>query len=408
MGPPLAARDLSPLLALAVSLVASAPRPAVAAPRGVAAEGPRALAERVVVRDLAVNPAARRAEDWRAAVLLFALVRAARGSPAGSTYLGYVRYFFAAREGRRVLRVTSADQAVLALPAAELALADGDLVAPRTVRLAREFFATEPENELGVRDHVGARHRLRPWLPLTRRFTRPAIWVDSLVMAVLTEARLAALQGDPAQLERACEAALVYAEYLQTSSGLFKHAYYYVSDRTAPRGDSCWLRGHAWAMVTLVELIEQVPADHPRRPALVDAFRRAARGLVAAPTAPGGLWPTLLAYDGSPNPAEVSGSLLAGYAIAKGNRLGLVDRGARAAARRAWRGMLDELETARDHSLHLGGASGPTNASLRPGSYTSPLRREARDAAYALAGLLLLASELEPPPERVNKPPDLG
>jgi len=122
----------------------------------------------------------------------------------------------------------------------------------------------------------------------------------------------------------------------------------------------------------------------------------------------GGLWPTLLAHDGVPDPAEVSGSLLAGYALAKGHRLGLVDRGGREAARRARRGMLGERETARDHSLHLGGASGPTHASARPTSYPSPLRREARDAGHALAGLLLLASELEPPPERVNKPPDLG
>jgi len=408
MSPRLPIRELPSLLALAASLVASAPRHAAGAPSGAAIESPRALAEQVVIRHLAVTPPARRASDWRTAIFLFALVRAARGSPAGATYLAYVRDFYAAHEARGARGVSCPDQAVLALAAAELAGDRGEPVGLRTLALARGFFATEPVNELGVRDHVGARHRFRPWLPLTRRFTRPAIWVDSLVMAVLTEARLAALDGDPARLGEVSDAALVYVEHLQAPGGLFKHAYYYVPDVTAPRGEAAWLRGHAWAMLALGELIELLPVEHPRRPALVESFRRGARGLVAARATPGGLWPTLLGHDGARNPAEVSGSLLAGYALAKGHRLGLVEGWALAAARRTWGGMLHELGSGRDHSLHLGGASGPTNPSVRPSSYTSPLRREARDAGHALAGLLLLASELEPPPRRVNKPPDLG
>ena len=352
------------------------------------------VADRVVSAELGETPAERRAWNWETAVLLYAVSRVARDAPSGAAYLRYVADFYESHEREGIGAVTTPDLAVLALPAADLELEHGIVVGRRTVARARAFYATEPRNPLGVLDHVGRRHRFRPWLPRTRRFTRPAIWVDSLFMAVLTEARLAQIDGDSERADRAAANALVYAEVLQSPSGLFKHACFYERDELVPHGSAFWLRGHAWALVTFAELIELAPEGSARRAQLVEVFVRASAGVLAEPRTEGGLWPTLLRYDGRRNPVEVSGSLLAAAALAQGYRLGLLDRAALVAARQAFAAAVAWHGVTRGDTLRLGGMSSATNAARRPLSYTNPLRRERENAGYGLAGLLLVAGEL--------------
>ncbi len=357
-------------------------------------ESPLELADRVVRDELAVRPARHRAWNWETAVLLHALVAVAPAGPRDPLYLSYVQEFYAAHERSGVPATTTPDLAVLALPVVDLQLDRGIVVGRRTLAATRKFFAAEPINPLGVLDHVGRHHRFRPWLPLTRRFTRPAVWVDSLVMAVLTEAHLAQLDGDRERLERVLSAPIVYAAALQSPNGLFKHAFYYTRDERVPHGDAHWLRGHAWALLALVELIEIAPGDSVSRPALINVFVRAATALLAETTAEGGMWPTLIGRTRGAGAVEVAGSLLAAAALARGYRRGLLEVDALVAASATF-ATLPQYIVCRGSRLRIKGMSSATNAARFPVAYTHPLRREKTNAGYGLAGLLLLAAELD-------------
>lgn len=376
--------------ALVLSLSLGAPRLAVARqpglPRGLA------LAERVTRDELSRVPAERRRYDWQAALLLHALVSVARWSDDGPLYLAYVRRFFEVWAARQP-RVTSPDLAAPALAAAELRelfhLDAGDRAIESTLR----FLRGEPRTELGALLHIGRSHRFRAWLPPTRTFTRRALWVDSLAMYALTGAVLARVVGDPALAEFSYRQPLIFARVLQREDGLFKHAYLTTTGDVLPRGDACWLRGHGWALLGMVEILSEMAMSHPLRPELVTRFRRAADAVLAFRD-PRGLYPTLLTRDRGHSRAEISGSLIVAFALAKGRRLGLLEEQHLKAAAQTFQGASERVERTRRRALRLKGMSGPTNAAASPSFYAAPfVARDAR-APYGVGAFLLLAHEL--------------
>jgi unsaturated rhamnogalacturonyl hydrolase len=262
------------------------------------------------------------------------------------------------------------------------------------IRAAREFFRTEPRNALGALCHVGYRHRFRPWLPLTRRFASPGIWVDSLVMYALTAARIGRVAGDR-ELERfGYRQPALFAAYLQRADGLFQHAHYLRTGRTVPRTGASWLRGHAWAMTAMADMLEQMPANDPERPEIVRIFGRAAEGLAGARLPGWGLWPSLLAASAPGSGPEVSGSLLAAQAMVKGHRLGVLRARFLELGAEVFRAACGFLRWQGFDRYGIRGISGPTNASSFEWGYGPPLVRPAPDAGYGVAGFLLLAREL--------------
>jgi unsaturated rhamnogalacturonyl hydrolase len=262
------------------------------------------------------------------------------------------------------------------------------------IRAAREFFQHEPRNALGALCHVGYRHRFRPWLPLTRRFAMPAIWVDSLVMYALTAARIGRISGDR-ELERfGYRQPALFAAHLQRADGLFRHAYHLRTGRTVPHSCSSWLRGHAWAMTAMVDMLEQMPEDDPGRPEIVRILGRAAEGLVDARLPGWGLWPSLLPLRVPGSGPEVSGSLLAAYAMVKGHRLGALRARFFELGAEVFRDACGFLRWQGFDRYGMSGMSGPTNASSFAWCYGPPLVRPAPDAGYGVAGFLLLALEL--------------
>lgn len=200
------------------------------------------------------------------------------------------------------------------------------------------YLRTAPENDLGVLDHLG-RHA---WV---RHFMRPGIWVDSMMMYVLTAAQLGRSMAEPWLTRFAVRHAEAYCRQLQGPHGLFRHAKLF-PDRRAP---VYWLRGNGWAAACLVELCRASPL-------LADAFERQAAMLLES-QAGNGLWPTIV--DAPTSPHETSGTAMVAYALAVGARRGVLPPAARAAAWRAWRGLCSRLTATRD-GLTLRGISAPS------------------------------------------------
>ncbi|WP_346862176.1 glycoside hydrolase family 88 protein [uncultured Draconibacterium sp.] len=93
-----------------------------------------------------------------------------------------------------------------------------------------------------------------------------------------------------------------------------------------------WGRGMGWFFGALVDVLENMPKDHPARPRLVQYVNKVADGLKDRQDEKSGCWYQLLQYDNSKtsscginNYLESSASAMFTYAYLKGIRLGVLD-----------------------------------------------------------------------------------
>lgn len=121
-----------------------------------------------------------------------------------------------------------------------------------------------------------------------------------------------------------------------------------------------WARAMGWYIGALVDVLELMPKDHPDRAELLKMFRESSAAIVAHQDSASGLWYNLMRYDDSvsadgigdvidgetynvgtrQNYLESSASGMFAYVLMKGNRLGLLNEGAKEAGRRAFEGLI--------------------------------------------------------------------
>jgi rhamnogalacturonyl hydrolase YesR len=328
-------------------------------------------------------PPAKLKYDWDGAVMLWGLGRLGLaqerwGTPMKALLAGYYQEF-----SRQDPMVSSPDLAAPALGAALLKQLGGIEGQP-IIDKARTFILREPRNSLGTLNHVGHYHRFKPWLPLTRRFVAPSIWGDSMVMYVLNGHFIAGSEGDPELAEFIQAQPQKFIDHLQHQDGLFRHAYWLRSGKLYPYNGS-WLRGHGWVMAALAELMEDGV------PGLEAAFQRAADASLTYQNDQG-MWHTIIEGRGK---EETSGTALMVYALAKGERLGVLGSNHAQAARRGWQALQAKL-VERKVGKGLKGCSGYTNAMAYASMYVSPIVKSDRETPFCLGAYLLAASEMEP------------
>lgn len=128
--------------------------------------------------------------------------------------------------------------------------------------------------------------------------------------------------------------ALATIALLQQPDGLFAH---FFLERTAQTYGHGWGRGQGWALLGLLDVIEQLPHGHPAAGAISASLVRLADALVRTQE-PDGHWPTPIADRSSFH--ETSTASFAAAGLARGVRLGLLDEPAGVTARRAWEASL--------------------------------------------------------------------
>jgi rhamnogalacturonyl hydrolase YesR len=101
--------------------------------------------------------------------------------------------------------------------------------------------------------------------------------------------------------------------------GLFRHGW--VEDMQ-PHPAFFWGRANGWAILTLCEVLDVLPADHPQRPQLLDLLGKHAAGL-AALQHHSGFWHQLL--DRNDTYLEASATAIYTYCLAHGVNKGWLD-----------------------------------------------------------------------------------
>lgn len=202
-------------------------------------------------------------------------------------------------------------------------------------------------------------------------------WIDDVWMIGALQVLAWRATRDARYLDRAALTARLYLAKLQEANGLFHHG------RDAP---FFWSRGNGWVAAGLAEILSDLPAGHADHAAVLAGYRRMMAALAAA-QGRSGLWRQLI--DRADSWEESSGSAMFGFAIARGERLGLLRGGGwRRAARRAWDGLCTRV----DGDGRLSGVCVGTGQSADAGYYLA--RPTVTGDLHGQAALSWFAAEL--------------
>jgi unsaturated rhamnogalacturonyl hydrolase len=222
------------------------------------------------------------------------------------------------------------------------------------------------------------------------------LWADGMFMSMPFLAEYGRDVGDSAYAwDEATRQLSIYASHLQRPSGLLRHAYderrsaSWANEVTglSPEG---WCRAIGWFGMAAVQVLDVIPADHPRRAAVVTIVQNLVRGLAASQDPATGRWFQVVNKgDRSDNWTETSCSAMATYVIDRAIEAGYVPASYQAYADRGYQGVLRRISFGIDGLTRLTVTSGPTS----PGSYSFYVARPRLTNDFRGLGAFLLMDE---------------
>ncbi len=146
-----------------------------------------------------------------------------------------------------------------------------------------------------------------------------SLWLDDLFMGVPALAQMGKLTGERKYYDDAVKQILQFSERMFVKEkGLFMHGWVQGMDYHPAFH---WGRANGWAILTMAEVLDVLPEDHPGRAKVLELYRAHVRGLAACQSADG-LWHQLL--DRPDTYLETSASAIFVYAIAHGINKGWI------------------------------------------------------------------------------------
>ncbi|MDE5870816.1 MAG: glycoside hydrolase family 88 protein [Muribaculaceae bacterium] len=140
-----------------------------------------------------------------------------------------------------------------------------------------------------------------------------AIWLDDMFMALPSMAVRSKYKDHPEQLDEAARIATGFFKRMwMPEKRIFRHGY--LEDATH-QPSMAWGRANGWAILTLCQLLDYLPENHPKRAEILDMYRKHAAGL-AELQGIDGFWHQLL--DRPETYEETSATAIFAYALAHG------------------------------------------------------------------------------------------
>ena len=150
-------------------------------------------------------------------------------------------------------------------------------------------------------------------------------WIDDMYMLTILQLEAYRATGNRMYLDRDAKEMVAYLAKLQQPNGLFFHA---------PDVPFYWGRGDGWVAAGMAEMLRELPADHPQRPAILAGYRKMMAALLRF-QGKDGMWRQLIDQDEAW--PESSSSAMFSFAMITGVKNGWLDAAAYGpAARRAW------------------------------------------------------------------------
>ncbi|MFD8212753.1 glycoside hydrolase family 105 protein [Streptomyces sp. NPDC059697] len=205
--------------------------------------------------------------------------------------------------------------------------------------------------------------------------------------------------------DEAAKQLYVYGSHLQVANGLLKHAY--DESKAASWADPAtglapehWCRAVGWYAMAIVNVLDAIPVNHPRRAQLVGIFRRLAAGLEKYQDPATGRWFQVIDKGArSDNWTETSCSSMFTYALSRGAQQGYLDPHYASVAGRGYQGVLARISVGSDGRTNLTDISIGTNV----GDYAYYIARDrATNDFHGLGAFLIMNEQLTAHPLRTR------
>jgi unsaturated rhamnogalacturonyl hydrolase len=168
-----------------------------------------------------------------------------------------------------------------------------------------------------------------------RKFT---LWLDDIYMSIPFIARMGKLTGDPKYFDFAVKQVELFNKYFyDATTGLYFHAYY--SDQEM-NGVARWGRCNGWIAVAQAELLDNLPADHPKRADMIKYLLRDIVGFSRYQDSTG-LWHQVL--DRPDSYLESSVTAMFVYTVAKAVNNGWIHQRFLSIAQNGWEALSKKI-----------------------------------------------------------------
>jgi unsaturated rhamnogalacturonyl hydrolase len=234
------------------------------------------------------------------------------------------------------------------------------------------------------------------------------MWLDGIYMASPFYAEFGKTFGEPAAFDDVAFQIIAIEKHTRDlKTGLHYHGWdESKQQRWADPETGCsphfWGRAVGWYAMAMVDVLDYLPQDHPRRPNILAILDRVITAVTRVQDQSTGLWYQVLDRGGrAGNYLEASGSCMFVYSIAKAVRLGYLAKNALDVARKGYQGILDNFIRVDEQELvnleKTCGGAGLGGTPYRDGSYEYYVTEQVVTNDYKGIGPFILASiEMEP------------
>ncbi|MFH6956782.1 glycoside hydrolase family 105 protein [Flavobacterium aquidurense] len=147
------------------------------------------------------------------------------------------------------------------------------------------------------------------------------LWLDDMFMSVPALAQMGSYTGDVKYFDDAVKQVDQFSERMFNSQkGIYMHGWV-ESMQVHPQFH--WARANGWAIMTMVELLEVLPKNHPGYPQILSQLQKHIAGLMQYQDGTG-FWHQLL--DRNDSYLETSATAIYAYSIARAINRGYVDK----------------------------------------------------------------------------------
>lgn len=258
----------------------------------------------------------------------------------------------------------------------------------KAIHLLRSQFNTHPRTSFGNLLH--------------KKQFEEIIFIDSCYMGYVFYAQFGKHFNDIEALDDVANQIIKVAELNQNrETGLLVQGYdgkrtEMWADPDTGLSQSIWGRGLGWYSVGLIELLDYLPKDYPKREELIKIFQDLMTGVVNCQDSTGVWWQVVDKGNTKENYLEASASSMFTYSLAKGVRLGYLDDRFKEAAQKAYKGLIEEfIEIDDNGEVHLKDtckSGGLGVKDYRDGSFNSYTCEEKAIDDHKGVGTFLMAS----------------
>ena len=239
------------------------------------------------------------------------------------------------------------------------------------------------------------------------------LWADGVFMSLPFLVRYGQMFGDSTYAnDEATKQLLIYASHLSDpSTGLLFHAYdesgaQAWADPSTHHSHFFWCRAIGWFAMTLIEVLEVLPKNHPNRPRLIALIQQLVKAFANFQDRKTGLWYQVVDKgDVADNWLETSSSSMYTYAVWMAVRRGYVNKKFMDVALKGYRGVLTKLSVGGDGLTNLADICEGTNVGDL--AYYFARKRNVNDF-HGIGAFLIMSEQLRASARGASAPPPLN